>query len=385
MSDEPGGLPGVPGHELEKAAANVATNAGNSVVRGIANVTGAFFAGWIAKKQATAAAEGVAIETKAQIERADAFAQHERKQELEAIGHSELVQRGLARLGNELIWQQQNFEAIALRAIELAERDEKSDSAREIEDDWMFRFCRFAQDASDNDIRELWAKILSSASMEGRTKISPSALQIMSLIDSKTARDFRQFFGAMKTFDFFPAHDRIYETEAQGIDVRNLEELGLVECDPISGEYPFSDFLLRVGAVGGARIGLLKTSYSLTVRGKEIADAVFSEEDLRLDDKTQQLYLESVVTNQIDVYFSAAVILPPHEGNYFPFALQIMNRRMPPLVSFPISQIRAFASDRLWTLLQWADAKYEILAIGHSDLGRHYGRAGRPDVLSGSD
>jgi hypothetical protein len=127
---------------------------------------------------------------------------------------------------------------------------------------------------------------------------------------------------------------------------------------------------------------LLKTTYSLTVRGQEIAEAVFSEEDLSLEDKLQQLYLQTVVTNQIDVYFSVAIVLPPHEGNYLPFALQIMNRRVPALDSYPISQIRAFASERLWTLLQWAETKYEILCITHSDVGRHYGRAGRPDVLS---
>lgn len=177
----------------------------------------------------------------------------------------------------------------------------------------------------------------------------------------------------------------MYQTEVQGIDVRNLEELGLVECDPISGEYPFSDFLFRVGAVGGVRIGLLKTTYSLTARGSEIADAVFAEEDLRLDDNTQQLYLQSVVTNQIDVYFSVTAILRPHEGDHYPLALQVMNRRMPPLDSFQISQIRAFASDRLWTLLQWADAKYEILGIAHADVGRHYDRPNHPGVLSGSD
>ncbi len=151
-SDNPINLPG---NELEKAAAKVATNAGNSLLRGIANVEGAFFAKWIATKQATATAARMAIETRAEIKRAETIMVHQRRQELESIDHSEIVQRRLARFGNELIWQQQNFEAVAVRAIELTERDGQSDNARKIQDDWMFRFCRFAQEASDDDIREL--------------------------------------------------------------------------------------------------------------------------------------------------------------------------------------------------------------------------------------
>ncbi len=204
----------------------------------------------------------------------------------------------------------------------------------------------------------------------------------MSLIDARTALDFRQFCSALEAFGFFPGYDRVYQNEPQDIDIRNLEELGLIASDPVSGEYPFSDFLLRVGPVGGARIGLLKTAYSLTGRGKEIAAAVFGQEDLSLDDKTQQLYLQTMVTNQIEVYFSVAIVFPPHEGNHLPFALQIMHRRVPSLDSFPISQVRAFAAARLWALLEWAQAKYEILAISHADVGRYYGRASRQDILS---
>jgi hypothetical protein len=74
-------------------------------------------------KKANAAAARMAIETKAKIDRADAFAAHYRKHDLDAIDHTEVVQRRLARLGHELLWQQENFEAIALRSIEITEQD----------------------------------------------------------------------------------------------------------------------------------------------------------------------------------------------------------------------------------------------------------------------
>jgi hypothetical protein len=44
----------VPGKELERAAANVASDAGKSLVRGLARVLGAFTAEWTAKKEAKA-------------------------------------------------------------------------------------------------------------------------------------------------------------------------------------------------------------------------------------------------------------------------------------------------------------------------------------------
>jgi hypothetical protein len=41
-------------------------------------------------------------------------------------------------------------------------------------------------------------------------------------------------------------YDRVYEGgEPQDIDIENLEELGLIEDDPISGSYPFEDFDLQ--------------------------------------------------------------------------------------------------------------------------------------------
>jgi hypothetical protein len=358
----------LPGQEMEKAAAKVATKAGTSIVGGIASVAGAFFAEWIASKKANAAAARMAIETKAKIDRAEAFAEHHRKQDIDAIEHSAVVQRRLARLGQELLWQQENFEAIALRSIEIAEQDRLADRPRAIDTDWMFRFSRLSQDASDSDIQDLWARILSSAAIEGRRKVSPAGLQIMSLIDSRTASDFRKFCDVAATFGFFPGHDNVYKNETQDVDVGNLQELGLVGDDPISGAYSFGDFELRVGAVGGVRIDLLKTTFSLTRRGAEIADAVFSNNHVPLSLDLQQLYLQEVISNQVNVYHSISITLPPKDEVWLPFALQIMNKRTPPPEGFPLSSIRNFASDRLWFLLQWAQQHYEILRIAHASV-----------------
>jgi hypothetical protein len=83
---------------LEKAAAKVATKAGKSAVRGIASVAGALAAEWLAKKNASAEAVRIAIETKTTVDRAETLAAQRRKQELDDLDHAGLVQRRLMRL-----------------------------------------------------------------------------------------------------------------------------------------------------------------------------------------------------------------------------------------------------------------------------------------------
>jgi hypothetical protein len=357
---------------LEKAAAKVATKAGKSAVRGIASVAGALAAEWLAKKNASAEAVRIAIETKTTVDRAETLAAQRRKQELDDLDHAGLVQRRLMRLSHELLRQQENFEAIALRSLEIIENDPLSDKPRAIEDDWMFRFARLSEEVSDIHLRELWARILSSAAIDGKRKVSPAALQIMSLIDAKTTADFRKFCDVASTFTFFTGYDRIYEIEPQDIDLENLVELGLVAADPISGSYPFEDFELRVGAVRGAQIGVLKTTFSLTIRGAEIAEAILSDEILKIDEHLEQRYLQAIIINQIKDYYSVTIILPPKGQVSLPFALQIMHRRNPNFYTkLDLSSIKEFTSPRLWTLLNWADDIYEVMRVSHLQNPEH--------------
>jgi hypothetical protein len=363
MTSEEATGQGLPGQELESAAAKVATKAGVSLVRGIANVADAFFAEWVANKKATAAATRLQIKTQAEIDRTNALAANERKQNIDAIDHAEVMNRRLARLGREFVWQQENFESIALRSIEITEQDPMADKPRVIENDWIFRFSRLAQDASDNDIRELWAQILSSAAIEGRHKASPAALQIMSLVDRQTAIDFRKFCEVASTFSFFPAYDNVYEKRPQNIDIENLEELGLIQADPLSGIYPFGDFVLHVGPVAGTRVGMLRTTFSLTLRGSEIANAVFGRDILIIDEAMQQIYLQQTISNQINSYYLVSISLPSKDGNFSVYDLQIMPRRAPTLERYNLSPIEPLLSDRLKSLLNWAHNHYEVIPV----------------------
>src|ERR1700722_6836402 len=81
-----------PGKDLEKAAAGLATDAGKSLIRGIARTLGAATAEWPPKKEAKAEATRKSIDTQADIDRANALQTARRTQEIEEIEHQNRVE-----------------------------------------------------------------------------------------------------------------------------------------------------------------------------------------------------------------------------------------------------------------------------------------------------
>jgi hypothetical protein len=371
MSDNQ--LPSLPGQKLEEAAANVATEAGKEIVHGVSTLMGGQLAVWFATRQAKADAARMAIETQAINDRDRMLAANRRQLEVEEVDHKALLQRRFIRLGRELEREQENLESITLRAIEFAEKSSATDKGRRLDDDWIFAFARHAQGVSDHDLQDLWAHILSAAATDGQRKLSAAALQTMTLLDKQSAIDFRNFWSAVETFGYCPAHDLAYqvETETQHIDIMNLEELGLIQETPISGAYAFEAFVLRVGPVSGARIGLLHTSFSLTRRGTEIANAVFHDADLQLSDALQNSYLENVVSNQMAQYVSMTILPALKAGEIIsPFVITLTHPRedKPSMVNLSIIEDRF--DDRLRKLLAWASTRYDV-ALSNNIPGGH--------------
>ena len=110
----------VPGKELEKAAAEVATDAGKGLVRGIARTLGALTAEWTAKKEARADAARKAIETQAEIDRGNALVNARRASELlevEYLTQIEFAKRRAERMLLEMAREQKNFEAITQQSL----------------------------------------------------------------------------------------------------------------------------------------------------------------------------------------------------------------------------------------------------------------------------
>jgi hypothetical protein len=353
----------VPGSELEKAAAGVGREAGKSIVRGIANLFGAGFAKWIAQNEATAEAARLAIETQAAIDRSRVLTAEHRKQQLEEIDHHAvklLAEQRLKRLVVEMAREQANFEAIATRSLQLIEHDPQSDNARDIDDDWMFKFARYAQDVSDKQIQELWARILSSAAIEGAQRLSPAALQTVSLIDGASATDFEKFCSVIATFEVYPAHRAPLEHEAQNINLGNLVELGLIVERNLT-RYSFQDFDVLFGpADNKIKMSFSHPHFVLTQRGVQIASVVFGSKEMTLADDLQENYIRDIISSGMQNPYPLNIA--PKIGNKFAsFAAQVDKKPNAtlPITTFEIPQEKEL-SGRVRRLIAWANERYLV-------------------------
>lgn len=183
----------LPGQPTEEAVAEVGSEAGKSLLRGLARLGSAAVDGWVSKKEARAAAAKLAIETEAAIAKEQALTQARRQEEIQEIEHHALLHRRAQRIRLEFEREQRNLEAVEVKAIEFTEGDTENANARELDDDWLFRFSDLAQHISDDQVQGLWARALSSASITGATKLSGASLQTLSLFDKHIADSFERF------------------------------------------------------------------------------------------------------------------------------------------------------------------------------------------------
>jgi hypothetical protein len=350
----------LPSQKLEEAAAEVGTEAGKSLVRGLGRLMGAGTAKLVLTREAKAEAAAMAIKTEAEIDRDRALAHARREDELDEIEHKAILGRRLIRLRYELAQEQANFESITVRSLELTEQSPNADKGRDLDEDWMFAFARFAQVVSDKDVQELWARILSSAAMPKGQKLSAAALQTMSLLDKKVATDFRKFCAVLATFPFYPGHNRCGEPDAetQNIDLGSLTELGLIQHKVVSGEYSFLDFSMSIGFPD--QIGLFHSDFALTGRGAEIANAVFHDDaDLKLSEELEQTYLQDVISNQMNQYHTVSILPPPEQGEVIAtYVISLTHPRGPAAVKGDFPQK---FSMRLERLLEWAATCYDMM------------------------
>ena len=352
----------VPGQELERAAADVGREAGKSILRGLSRLCGARFAGWLAENEAKAKAVRMAIDTAASIDRGKALTAERRQQELEEIDHQEakaLAERRLNWLLIEMAREQANFEAIAVRSLKQIEHHPEGDKTREIDDDWMFKFARYAQDVSDREIQELWARILASAAIEGQQRVSAAALQSMSLMDKRAAKDFEKFSRVWATFGFYPTQDHRRYPEPQDINLGTLRELGLIEGRANLKEYSFPEFDMKLGRPGRILDLFLSCMY-LTQRGTEITNALFQQRtDMLLDDELVMKYLKNVVSSHLDQY--PVNIFPKINGQQAPYVIQVSKRAGAQLPDVSAGRSRdQDLPDQLSRLIDWLGGHYTV-------------------------
>jgi Protein of unknown function (DUF2806) len=356
----------VPGKDLEKAAAGLATDAGKSLIRGIGRTLGAATAEWAARKEAKAEAARKSIDTQADIDRANALQTARRTQEIEEVEHQnrvELAKRRADRMVREMAREQKNLESIAAESLKLIEHDANAASARDLDEDWLFRFAEFAERVSDTDVQTLWAHVLKAASIEGRPKLSAASLLQLSLVDHDCAVAFEKFFQACQSFRGYPAHERSYTANSLHIDLMRLVELGLIKESSVD-QFELPDFRLEMAnqLPSSRRISMFHTVFLFTQRGAEIANAVFgglSPSELLLSGIEEDAFLSELVGEMLRGY--ELVLVEPDRGRgYFIIHSKLGAVESPTDDEWARVLESCELSPRLRRLLDWAKGNYSV-------------------------
>jgi uncharacterized protein DUF2806 len=349
----------IPGQATEEAIANVGTDAGRSLLRGLEKLGDAALGPWIATREAKAASAKLAIETKGKIEAHQAVVEARRKYETEEAEHLGLLDRRAQRLRVELAREQENLESIQHKALEFTESDPDSTSSQEIDEDWLFQCADFAQRVSDKDVQVLWARVLSSASIKGRSQLSAQALQTLSLFNKCAAIDFQKFVFVVAHLGFFPVIDRQYQSDPQQIDLDALIDLGIIDRNTALSPYRFKDFMMGIGTPN-LGLQLFTDRVGLTKRGADIANAVFRGSQFNPGDHLIDDYLQILVQREVRNNKAVSIFLPG-DGGQWPSAFVITERGNSAVSADWQSDNRyVSAGPRLKTLLERVGQQYKI-------------------------
>lgn len=152
---------------------------------------------------------------------------------------SKLHERAMQRFVAEEAKKQQNIESITRKAIPLLENDA---DPSQMDEDWIVNFFDRCRLVSDDEMQNLWAKILAGeANQPGR--FSRKTIMLLDSIDKKDAQMFTDICGFLYGFEeyvdilIYSYKDEIYKEN--GVDFEVLSHLGFVGLIQylISGEY----------------------------------------------------------------------------------------------------------------------------------------------------
>ena len=344
----------LPGQPTEEAVAEVGTEAGKSLLRGLGRLGNT----WISEKEARSAAAKLSIETESKIAAAKAVVAAQREQELADVEHQALLHRRAERLKIEFQREQANLEAIETKAIEFTEGDPDSKAADEIDEDWLFKFADLAQRVSNNEVQELWARVLSSAAIKNAPLLSAQALQTLGMFDKHAAEDFQKLVFVISQLGFFPCLDQNRQQDPQKINLAALIDLGLVQTNASSDLYRFPGFLMNIGT-SNLGLNLLKDRIFLTKRGADIANAVFRRSEFNPGEHVINEYIR--LTAQKEIYDNKAVsIFIDAAGGSASKAFMIEQKTTNENEAWRLHRGYLAAGPHLKSLLDWAGIYFSI-------------------------
>lgn len=191
----------------------------DTLIKKISNAAGVLFEPRQIKRVAKAKAEAARIEAQSQIEITD------------------LHRRAARRWIEEEAQRQKNMEDITAKALPRLDENAKPDS---IEDDWIVNFFDKSRIVADNEMQELWSRVLAGEANAPGT-YSKRSVNFLSDLDKSEAELFTRLCGFVwviggLTLLVFDETAEIYKRH--GIDFNNLshlESIGLVQFDSFTG------------------------------------------------------------------------------------------------------------------------------------------------------
>lgn len=267
----------IPGTQLEKAAGEITSEAGKTLIGAIRRRLDAAVAVRSASDEAKAEEIHRDIAHEGEIRRRRDLEEERRHQERKEIAHrvelTELARRGMHRIEEQIIDEQRRLEWIASRSLGIADSDPDRDNAREIPDDWLKRFFKYAADVDEGTILEVLAQCLAAAAIRSRPILSPKALDTLRFFDLRSYHMFAFSVGAMAPFEYLPAD--MLESEAAkfsvDLDLALMVELGLLkENRQKFATFNIADMVCTFSYDSGVNSEF--RVYQLTYVGRSIAD-----------------------------------------------------------------------------------------------------------------
>lgn len=144
----------------------------------------------------------------------------------------DLVKRTQSRLGYQEICKQQNIESVTQKAYLLLS-DEKECSEEPVDKDWMIRFFNSVEDISDDDMQNLWAKILAGEVKQPKS-FSLRTLETLKNLSKDEALLFEKICKLkiiIEAAAYFPNYQEYWkQNDASFDDFLLLTECGLISA-----------------------------------------------------------------------------------------------------------------------------------------------------------
>ena len=194
------------------------TKPADTLVKKISNAVGVLFEPRQIIRVAEAKAEAAKIEARSEIEITD------------------LHRRAARRWIGEEAQRQRNMESITAKALPQLNENATPSS---VEDDWIVNFFEKSRIVSDNEMQELWSRVLAGEANDPGT-YSKRTVNFLSDLDKGEAALFTKFCGFVWVIGHlvplvFDVQAEIYNKH--GIDfgaLQHLESIGLVKFEPLT-------------------------------------------------------------------------------------------------------------------------------------------------------